>query len=299
MDKISVFFSFLLIFIMHTYAGTASKFTVSINGNKGECKFDYGEIDFCSNYYLNLYQKSLNLNPNFNKNYILLDVSQDGSIVVVDPIHKEAFPLYGEYYDGENEDGKVISDRILKFSKDDNKICIKGMKYAYRDLSYNGTYCYQFLNNEFENFYPNKKVKVIKNDIIAKSLEAVTPVKLPFNSKSKTTSINFKGYSEKLYTEISNLGGEIDTNDSILRLPNKNNIYVFMTYYGDDGTDLSYKLYTYYNGTLYYKDLGTGSDFWIDENYKIKVREHNGKKSNILYYNIFNDGYIISSKNPF
>ena len=49
----------------------------------------------------------------------LLDVGQDGTIVVVDPIHKEAFPLYGQYSDGEDENGKLVSNRILKFSKND------------------------------------------------------------------------------------------------------------------------------------------------------------------------------------
>ncbi|MHA3058864.1 hypothetical protein ACX1NT_13340 [Acinetobacter sp. ANC 5584] len=289
------------IFIMHSYAGAINKFTISINGNKGQCEFDYGEVNFCSNYYLNLYQKSLNLKPNFNKNYILLDVGQDGTIVVVDPIHKEAFPLYGQYSDGEDENGKLVSNRILKFSKNDNKICIKGRKYAYRDISNNETYCYELVNNKFEDFDPNKKVKIIKNDIIAKSLGTITPVKLPFKSKSKskTISANFKGYSEKLYAEISNAGGGVNINESILRLPNKNNIYVFMTYYQETEDVYSYRLYTYFNGVVNYKILGTASDFWIDQNYKIKVRKYNGRKSEIFYYHIFDDGGIISSRDPF
>lgn len=290
------------IFITHSYAGAINKFTISINGNKGQCEFDYGEVNFCSNYYLNLYQKSLNLKPNFNKNYILLDVGQDGTIVVVDPIHKEAFPLYGQYSDGEDENGKLVSNRILKFSKNDNKICIKGRKYAYRDISNNETYCYELVNNKFEDFDPNKKVKIIKNDLIQKKIGTIPSVSLPFNYKSKFEKKNTlfgREVTENLVEKIEDLGGSINPSRLIIKLPNKDGVIVYLATYVDEGEQKTFILNTYFNGKAYHVYFDAGAEFFIDRNYKIKVQNSYGKKTKFIYYNILDDGEIISSSNPF
>ncbi|MHA3060741.1 hypothetical protein ACX1N5_09410 [Acinetobacter sp. ANC 4636] len=226
------------IFITHSYAGTINKFTISINGNKGQCKFDYGEVDFCSKYYLDLYRKNINLKPNFNKNYILLDVSQDGTIVVLDPTHKEAFPLYGQYSNSEDENGNSISNRILNFSKNDNKIFIKGKRYAYRNISNSGNYFYEFLNNKFEYFDPDKKVKIIKNDLIQKKIGIIPAVSLPFNYKSKVEKKNTlfgSEVTENLVEKIEDLGGSINPSRLLIKLPNKDGVIVYLATYVDEG----------------------------------------------------------------
>ncbi|OTG63869.1 hypothetical protein [Acinetobacter silvestris] len=299
---------FLYAVIFFNIAGCYAKndFTITINGNKNQCKFDYGEIDFCSKKYLNLYNKNLGATKNFNKDFILF--SLDDAIVVLDPIGKEVFPLYGQYFDEKNDGGKVIKNKTIDFSSLNNKICIDGMKYAYKDIVENGRYCYKFSNKKFTLFNEDKRSFVQKDNIkglhlIEKELSTVESVKLPFDSKVKIGNRNVvlaSNISDGFIDYVVSHGGSLGVGNAIIKLPRQEGNIVFVEFFTDESEKLSYVLNTFNsNGKGHFVNFGTGSDFYIDSRYNIKVKSYNGKNLKYNYYKIANDGTIMKGSAPF
>lgn len=270
---------------------------VLINGNS-QCKFDYGEIDFCSDKYKKIYKSGFQSKANFDKVKILLDIQSDGTLVVLDPKTKNVFPLYGQYLDIK-ENKKIIKKREIIYGLNDNKICIKGYKYAYRDLVENGEYCYIFTGSGFEDFTSNKKIGV---DILSQNLLQVKPVKLPLNSGNiieKSNSIESSKVSAALFGYISNHGGKIVNNSSIIRLPDFNNKKVFITQH-DESSEVSTYFINVFDGEVgHSKLLGTGVFYEIDNKYNIKVKSFNGNQVKLTYFKIGKSGSILSSESSF
>lgn len=271
---------------------------VIINGNS-QCEFDYGEIDFCSAKYKKIYNSGFEHKLNFANSRILLEIQSDGTFVVLDPKTKNVFPLYGQYFDVK-KDNKVIKKREVIYNLNDNKICIDGYKYAYRDLVENGTYCYSFTGNGFETFVNNAK----KNgeDVLSKSLLKVHPTKLPLNSGSiinKSNRIESSQVSTPLFNYISNHGGKILINSSIIRLPDFNNKKVFITQH-DESSEVSTYFLNVFDGEVgHSKLLGTGVFYEVDNNYNIKVKSFDNNKINFTYFKIGKSGSILSSDSSF
>ncbi len=271
---------------------------VIINGNI-QCKFDYGEIDFCSEKYNKIYRNGFENKLNFANSRILLDIQSDGTFVVLDPKTKNVFPLYGQYFDIK-KDKKLIKKREVIYNLNDNKICINGYKYSYRDLVENGSFCYKFIGNGFEDFLNN--IKKSGTDILSYSLLKVQPVKLPLNSGSiikKNNRIESSQVSIPLFNYISNHGGKILINSSIIRLPDFNNKKVFITQH-DESSEVSTYFLNVFDGEVgHSKLLGTGVFYEVDNNYNIKVKSFDNNKIKFTYFRIGKSGSILSSDSSF
>lgn len=277
-----------------------TNYKVYIDGNQNQCKYDYGEINFCSKGNVDFYSEIIKREKNFDQKYVVSLVND--ALVVIDPSNKEVFPLYGQYMDGENDSGKVITKRKIEFSKLSNKICINGKKYAYRDIVENGKYCYTFLNKKFITYDPNIKALANVSTIVDMEINKIKSIQLPFNSKLKINSENIllgSNVSDKLYSYISTHGGDLGVGNSIIRLQNNGNILVFLSFFTDEGERGSYSLNTYNKGKLRSVNFGTGSEFWIDKKYNIKVKSYDGKLAKIDYYKISDDGVIMRGDAPF
>lgn len=275
-----------------------SKINVLINGNN-QCKFDYGEIDFCSESYKKKYMNGFSSKPNFDKSKILLDVQSDGTLVVLDPKTKNVFPLYGQYFDV-NKNNKIMKKREIFYGLNDNKICINGYKYAYRDLVDDGKYCYFFNGVGFEDYKNN----AIKNtpDILSESLSKLKPSILPLNSGNtinKSSILDASKISSSLFNYIENHGGKIINNSSIIRLPNFNNKIVFITQHDESSEISTYFINVFENGVGHSKLLGTGVFFEIDSKFNIKVKSFEKDKVKITFFKIGNSGTILSSDSSF
>lgn len=120
-----------------------SNYKVLINSNE-ECKYDYGDEDFCSKDNLIIYSNT-NKNINFDRNKVLV-VPEDsfGYIVVIDPKTKIVYPF--KY---------LVDYRKISFTKDSNEFCIEGDISAYRDED-SGYFCFKFTKDSFERIYDIK-----------------------------------------------------------------------------------------------------------------------------------------------
>ena len=113
------------------------RYKILINGNE-QCKYDYSNEDFCSDYNLDYY-KRVDKNINFDKNKILVMPDNNfGYIVVVNPKDNTVYPF--KY---------LIDYNILNFNKNSNDFCIEGDVSYYRDED-SGYLCFEFINDVFE-----------------------------------------------------------------------------------------------------------------------------------------------------
>ena len=120
-----------------------SKYKVLINGNE-ECKYDYGDEDFCSKDNLIIYSNT-SKTINFDRNKVLV-VPEDrfGHIVVINPKDKIVYPF--KY---------LVDYKKISFAKNDNEFCIEGNISAYRDED-NGYLCFEFTEDNFKQIYDMK-----------------------------------------------------------------------------------------------------------------------------------------------
>ncbi len=117
-----------------------SNYQVLVHGNK-ECKYDYGEEDFCSKGNL-IFYKNANKTINFDKNKVLvLPEDNFGYIVVIDPKTKIVYPF-----------NYLVNYKKIFFSKGSNEFCLEGDISAYRDED-SGYFCFKFKEKNFERNY--------------------------------------------------------------------------------------------------------------------------------------------------
>ncbi len=117
-----------------------SKYRVSINGNE-ECKYDYGEEDFCSKDNLIFYSNT-DKTVNFDHDKVLVVPENNfGYIVIINPKKNIVYPF--KY---------LISYKTLTFDRDSNEFCIEGDISAYRDED-SGYFCFEFTEKHFEQIY--------------------------------------------------------------------------------------------------------------------------------------------------
>ncbi|UUM28294.1 hypothetical protein NQU59_03970 [Acinetobacter colistiniresistens] len=141
-----------------------------------KCKFEQGYIDFCSDNYLKLYNNTLSKKVNFAQNKVALVIDKERDtgkgvprkvkyFVVLDPTTKRVYPL-------EQSVGYFVNDRleeittepsIIKFSQNNNQVCLSGTTFSYQDNNVNvENECYTFNPND-KNFlkkYKKKKHKI-------------------------------------------------------------------------------------------------------------------------------------------
>ncbi|MCT9980663.1 hypothetical protein M2R48_20290 [Acinetobacter sp. I-MWF] len=141
-----------------------------------------------------------------------------------------------------------------------------------------------------------------KNNIVANNFKSVLPVALPISSKSKLkreNTISFSQFSESFLQKLSENHGDFVQFGGAIRLPDICNKTVFIAYFTDEGELENYSLNVFKDGKGHSVNFGTGSEFWIDKKYNIKVKSYDGKLAKINYYKISDDGIIMKSKSPF
>jgi len=142
----------------------------------------------------------------------------------------------------------------------------------------------------------------IKNEIVSNELNKVSAVQLPFSSKSKVKNINSKAissFSSNFFEYIDRKGGDVTESCIIIKLPNICDKVVFISYFVDEGENINYALNVFKNGAGKSVNFGTGSEFWIDEKYNIKVKYYHGKNIFYKYFKVSEKGEILESKKPF
>lgn len=92
---------------------------------------------------------------------------------------------------------------------------------------------------------------------------------------------------------LSEHNGDFAHFGSAIRLPNICDKVVFISYFTDEGEQINYSLNVFKGEKGSSINFGTGSEFWIDKKYNIKVKSYNGKVSKISYYRISEIGNIV------
>lgn len=259
-----------------------NEFNIYTNGHKNECKYDDGEIDFCSKIYESFYKNSLKYPKNSDQDKILRLKEDDGVVVVVDIKNKDIYTLNGQFSDVLNNSGKVIKPLKLNFSKNDNKLCITGAKYSYQNSDPNGNFCYKLNNNRFEEIEaPSKKEKVVFMKLPANTnwYSECTQKKSEKYCDQKIKEI-YHSYSlneaKKIAPILSILGESYKKIDFVQGNTGK---YVIAESITDD-EDFSFN-YTLIDLESSLTQIYLGDWFEISENKVLKYKDENGKLKNI------------------
>lgn len=135
-----IFILIVLISSCYSVNSENKQYKVVIHGNQ-QCKYDYGDEDFCSTENLTYYQ-NVSKKINFDKDKILLAPEDKfGYIIVIDPNKNIVFPF--EY---------LVDYDNLEFHSDSNNFCIDGTISAYR-YEDSGHICFVFNGNNFERVF--------------------------------------------------------------------------------------------------------------------------------------------------
>lgn len=148
----------------------------------------------------------------------------------------------------------------------------------------------------------NNNEKTCSTDnIVANNFKNTLPVIFPISSKSKLKkeyTISFSQFSNSFLQKLSENHGDFVPFGGAIRLPDICNKTVFIAYFTDEGELENYSLNVFKDGKGHSVNFGTGSEFWIDKKYNIKVKSYDGKLAKINYYKISDDGTIMKSKSP-
>ncbi|WP_151812168.1 hypothetical protein [Acinetobacter bereziniae] len=139
------------------------------------------------------------------------------------------------------------------------------------------------------------------NNIVANNFKKTFPVMLPISSKSKLKKENtilFSQFSNSFLQKLSENHGDFVPFGGAIRLPDICNKTVFIAYFTDEGELENYSLNVFKDGKGHAVNFGTGSEFWIDKKYNIKVKSYDGKLAKINYYKISDDGVIMKIESP-
>ncbi|OOT52397.1 hypothetical protein [Acinetobacter pittii] len=251
------------------------------------CKFENGYIDFCSDDNLKLYNNKLNKKINFAQNKVALVIDKERDIgkgiprkvkyfVVLDPKTKKVYPLEQSvgYFVNDKLEEITSEPSIVKFSQNNNQVCLSGTTFSYKDNNINvENECYTFnLNdkNYFKKLQKEKNIKYEKGD-------------LPISFKKKDficngIKCNEKILNNKTLKEISNNSG----NSELRFLVNERGfnttyinasigdkfLYIFKYKEGDSKKDIIYLSY-FYNNEFKTKLLGEVDSFKVDINQNI------------------------------
>ena len=123
------------------------------------CYLDYG-IDFCDVRHLAAIKKAIKTKkPVFYKKFIILFIKEFKSglsMVAIDSVTHTAYPLPFDYFGGSvDEKGFEIGAPSVGYNLNENKICIDGTVYSYRNVKENAISCYVFNGSGFDNVYDN------------------------------------------------------------------------------------------------------------------------------------------------
>lgn len=146
-----------IIFTLITLSLSASALATTHYSATTECQFDYDDVNFCSKANIAKYQKALKTQkPNFNKKYIILDIHPSRSsfrFVAVDTKSGLVLPLRDEILGFKDNKGELIGKPpIIKYSLNDDSLCIFGSVHAYRDAYDNVRVCYSIQNDEYSKY---------------------------------------------------------------------------------------------------------------------------------------------------
>ncbi|ETR93125.1 hypothetical protein [Acinetobacter lactucae] len=251
------------------------------------CKFENGYIDFCSDDNLKIYNNKLNKKINFAQNKVALVIDKERDIgkgiprkvkyfVVLDPKTKKVYPLEQSvgYFVNDKLEEITSEPSIVKFSQNNNQVCLSGTTFSYKDNNINvENECYIFnLNdkNYFKKLQKDKNIKYEKGN-------------LPISFKKKDficngIKCNEKILNNKTLKEISNNSG----NSELRFLVNERGfnttyinasigdkfLYIFKYKEGDSKKDIIYLSY-FYNNEFKTKLLGEVDSFKVDINQNI------------------------------
>lgn len=140
------------------------------------------------------------------------------------------------------------------------------------------------------------------HNVVENQFRKTIPVALPISSKSKFENkniISFSKFSDSFLKYLSDNHGDFVQFGNAIRLPNICDKTVFIAYFTDEGESENYSLNVFKDGKGDSVNFGTGSEFWIDKKYNIKVKSYSGKLAKVNYYKISDEGIIMRGDAPF
>jgi len=256
-----------------------------------QCQFDHEYINFCSNKHIELYNKKIKSTPNFANDKILLviDARRDigkglprvvKSIVVLDPKTNKVFSLIqtvGHFVDNRLEEIEEEPAQI-KFSKNNNKLCLSGTTYSYKDNNINvENECYRFNIKSFE--------KISKNKLFLKNNE---PFVLPYDSTlHKQCILNFdkqkcskiKLISSKNLLKKYDFINPQDGDSLILPKNEKTGIFLILSPFEDETGDSLRIMKVKGQELIGEKFISTKQKATIDKDYNLEYFEGKQKRA--------------------
>lgn len=269
-------------------------FNAAITREKVEkCKFEQGYIDFCSDDYLRIYNNTLSKKANFAQNKVALvfDKERDRGkgipravkyFVVLDPTTKKVYPLeqYVGYFVDDRLEEIISEPPIVKFSQNNNQVCLSGTTFSYKDNNLNvENECYVFNAND-KNYF-----KKIKNEKKLKKERGIFPILYEKNkfmcngakcnqnilNNEKLKEISNNDQSSELRFLISERG--FDTT-YINASSDSRALYVVRYAEGDGEQETLYLAY-FSNDVFKTKALGVVKSFKVDDSQNVYF---NGKR---------------------
>lgn len=262
--------------------------TVLTKNNVSNCFIEEINVDFCSEDKLRKYNIHIKDQPNFFHNKIILvdDGKRDigkgerrhiKNIILLDPKTNKVIPLPQSLGNFVDERLQVIFDEKpqIRFSKNDNKICLSGTTFAKSDNNINvENDCYIFEKNNFKKMEveKNENKKSYKTSIIYNSdlhFKCINDIKVKEceNLNLFSTSILFKKYDF------------ININDGPSAILEKDNFKIIISPFEDESGPNLRIMKVNNNQMVEEKYIYANKKVLIDSDFKVEYSEGLGKKT--------------------
>jgi|GEM_PF-3139150 len=285
------------------------------------CRFDFSDIDYCDATHLSFFSLQLGLKkPDFFKSYKLLKYKEsdtESSLVVIDTAQGKAYPLpftIGNYVD--DKGFSTAKEAVVEFNLNDNKICINGSVYSYKNSVTNDKSCFEFsANGNFKKLaevtHQTTQTTQINTNNRLRKLKTLSSLPISFicskpddmpNSKcsgidSDWTAVSSDPGSKSWYVENQKKLPSMNQVQLVM-LPTINDSTVLLARQLielDEGNRYSFIIITCFEGGVNYKVLD--SEVLIDKNFVIRGRDDQ-EGTTQAYYRIGSEGSINKIKKP-
>jgi len=285
------------------------------------CRFDFGDIDYCDARHLSFFRLQLRLPPpDFFKVYKLLrykESNTESSLIVIDTARGKAYPLpftIGNYVD--DKGFSTAKEAVVEFNLNDNKICINGSVYSYKNSVTNDKSCFEFsANGNFKKLaevtHQTTQTTQINTNNRLRKLKTLSSLPISFicskpddmpNSKcsgidSDWTAVSSDPSLKSWYLENQKKLPSMNQVQLVM-LPTINDSTILLARQLielDEGNRYSFIIITFFKGKVNYKVLD--SEVLIDKNFVIRGRD-NEEGTTQAYYRIGSEGSINKIKKP-
>lgn len=123
-----------------------------------QCEHDFEDVDFCDKVHISQFKQAIkSKKPDFYSKYIIAVFNLvngekrpiEKSLAAIDSSSGVVYTFPFETFKGNVDDnGNEVRKPELFYSLIENKICIVGSTYAYRDVNENSRACYQFVSKK-------------------------------------------------------------------------------------------------------------------------------------------------------